>query len=159
MVFHMFSAAHCIHSKNNDPIPIRNLIIYTGVYNLDYRYEANVQKFLAKSIKLHPSWNADSERFDGDIALIQLSGFVTYSDFVRNIPLPTEPYAKADVNGYVVGYGISETRPDHEVKPRRIKIPIVSENDCFNNHPKFLSTLSRDTFCAGKKGVATCKFI
>ena len=153
----MFSAAHCIHSKNNDPIPIRNLIIYTGVYNLDNRYEANVQKFLAKSIKLHPSWNADSERFDGDIALIQLSGFVTYSDFVRNIPLPTEPYAKADVNGYVVGYGISETRPDHEVKPRRIKIPIVSENDCFNNHPKFLSTLSRDTFCAGKKGVATCK--
>jgi secreted trypsin-like serine protease len=152
----VLTAAHCVHSKNNDPIPTSNLIIYTGVYDLDTRHAANVQKFTAKSINIHPTWNAESERFDGDIALIKLSGLVTFNDFVRNIALPTVPYAKEDVNGFVVGYGISETRPDHEVKPRRIEIPIVSENDCFSNHPKFISTLSRDTFCAGKKGVATC---
>lgn len=151
-------AAHCIHFKDRDPIPASNLVIYVGAYNLDYKNNQTVQKFSAMFHKIHPNWDADSEPYDADIALIKLCGTVLFSDHVQKISLPTDSFAKRGINGFVVGYGISENRTDHEIMPRRVKIPIVESNECLNNHPIFQKTLSRDTFCAGRKGVVACKF-
>lgn len=153
----LITAAHCIHFKDRDPIPASNLVIYTGTYNLDHKNNQSVQKFTVMFHKIHPNWNADSERYDADIGLIKLCGTVLFSDHVQVISLPTDSFVKKGLSGFVVGYGVSENRTDYEIMPRRVKIPIVDDDECLNNHPIFQKILSRDTFCAGKKGAVACK--
>lgn len=96
-------------------------------------------------------------RYDGDIALIEMQVPVQFSQFLQRIALPKANNQPIPGNkGFVVGYGSSEKQAVHENIPKRIEIPIVDSETCYQSHDLINRIKSRDSFCAGKPGVVPC---
>lgn len=95
-------------------------------------------------------------RYDGDIALIAMQMAVKFSDFLDRIALPSLAKPTPGKSGFVVGYGRSEKESIHEIIPRRIEIPIVDLETCYQSHVTFAQIKSRDAFCAGKPNAIPC---
>lgn len=61
--------------------------------------------------------------------------------------------------GIIVGYGQSEDRTKiHETIPRKLRVPIKENEECFLEDFEFAKISSRRTFCAGpKNGTGACR--
>lgn len=51
----------------------------------------------------------------------------------------------------VAGWGKDETGAEHVAEPKKVTLPIVSQETCLRSHRAYLNLTSETTFCAGRE--------
>ncbi|XP_077068336.1 trypsin-like [Siphateles boraxobius] len=136
----VLSAAHCFQSSS-----IGTIRIYLGRRSQSgsnpYEEHRTVSRFIN-----HPNYNNPSG--DNDIALLQLSSSVTFSDYIRPVCLAaTGSVFAAGTESWVTGWGMLQDGgtqiPDIL---QEVMIPIVSNSDCDNAYG---GGITSNMICAG----------
>ncbi|XDV13461.1 hypothetical protein PO909_001861, partial [Leuciscus waleckii] len=144
----VLSAAHCFQSSSG------TIWIYLGRRSQSgsNSYE---QSRTASQVINHPNYNNPSN--DNDIALLQLSSSVTFSDYIQPVCLAAAgSVIAAGTESWVTGWGVlqegSTQIPD---LLQEVMIPIVSNSDCNNDYGGITSNM----ICAGltKGGKDSCQ--
>ncbi|XP_070501805.1 uncharacterized protein [Chironomus tepperi] len=151
------TAAHCIRDKNTRYTKLaREIIIQLGIYDLDKKFEIGRASHALQRINVHPDWNAFTQAYDADIAVLVLDTEVTFNEFIQ--PICLVQATKSELAGVVVGYGKSEDRTKkHENIPKIIDTPIHSNDDCLIENSDLTTISSGRTFCGGTgTGVGVC---
>lgn len=106
----------------------------------------------------HPEYSEQTGH--ADIAIITLNKEVEFTRSIRPICLwRSDSNIKNIVGkeGEVAGWGITSTlsRP---TELRKVKIPVVSQENCLFSHKNLIDLTSNMTFCAGNKdGTGPCR--
>lgn len=108
-----------------------------------------------KRYKMHNDWNPTDKRFGGDIAILELTMHIQFSEYIRPICLPEIDLTKI-VNGSLVGWGYYDNSKIVSNVPRKVELNIIPDGDCFRDEERVVSISTKNMFCAGKKGVAVC---
>lgn len=124
-------------------------MVLLGVHDLDQTYESYRQTFMTKEIIIHPDWSCLVHTYDADISIVVLEFPVEFNNFIKPICLWGFDELPTESTGVVVGFGKSENEAkNHENMPKKLQIPIITNEKCFNEDQ--LSTISSGrTFCAG----------
>ena len=124
-------------------------MVLLGVHDLDQTYESYRQTIMAKEIIIHPDWSTFVQTYDADISIVVLEFPVEFNSFIKPICLWELDELPIESQGVVVGFGKSENEArNHENMPRKLQIPIITNEKCFDEDQ--LSTISSGrTFCAG----------
>lgn len=115
---------------------------------------ADFKEYNVKSLILHEKY--DSKTFANDIALMKLKESFTFTQNFRSIcfsQLSSLPHASA---GTAIGYGSTDLakESEHSSVLRKVEIPIVERDECFNSDFEFFSKhLFEGNFCAGEVNV------
>ncbi|KAK7175096.1 hypothetical protein R3I93_002101 [Phoxinus phoxinus] len=135
----VLSAAHCFQSS------LGNVEIYLGRRSQSgsnpYEEYRTVRRFIN-----HPNYN--NPPHDNDIALLQLSSSVTFSDYIRPVCLAAAGSVfAAGTESWVTGWGMLQAGgiqiPD---LLQEVMIPIVSNSDCDNAYG---GGITSNMMCAG----------
>lgn len=105
----------------------------------------------AARVHVHPSYEQNTA--NNDVALIELNTEVPYTEAVRPICLWVGDDALEAVlgtTGVVAGWGRDETGADVVEEPRKVRMPIVSQEECLRSNRAFFSLTGDKTFCAGE---------
>ncbi|XDV13475.1 hypothetical protein PO909_001870 [Leuciscus waleckii] len=136
----VLSAAHCFQSSS-----LGTIWIYLGRRSQSGSnpYE---QSRTASQVINHPNYNNPSN--DNDIALLQLSSSVTFSDYIQPVCLAAAGSVfAAGTESWVTGWGAlqagSTQIPDIL---QEVMIPIVSNSDCDN---AYRGGITSNMICAG----------
>lgn len=143
-------ASHCIQAKNQDVARRpQDLVIKLGRYDLSQQYERGAFDAYPSQIFMHPNWKTLTINFDADIALIQLANQVSFTDLIYPICLPSQTLVSRGGNGFIAGWGKSESNALHENITRELELSINTNEECFLKNSRFAQISSRNTFCAG----------
>ncbi|KAF7659521.1 hypothetical protein LDENG_00295790 [Lucifuga dentata] len=144
----VLSAAHCFP----DPYEVNAYIIYVGRHQLNglNRHETahRVKRIVIPSGYVEPHEGKD-------VALVQLSNPVTWSDYIRPICLPTSRALFPDgMQCYVTGWGhIRHDVPLPGVGTlQEVQVPLISQSSCqamYQQHPTDKVNILYDMICAG----------
>uniref|UniRef100_A0A8C2H4V9 Zgc:123295 n=1 Tax=Cyprinus carpio TaxID=7962 RepID=A0A8C2H4V9_CYPCA len=107
----------------------------------------------ASRIINHPNYS--SPPYDNDIALVQLSSSVNFSDYIRPVCLAAAGSTfAAGTESWVTGWG----RLQSEVSDilQEVTMPVVSNSDCANAYAGALSITS-NMICVGQQGKSACQ--
>lgn len=158
----VITAAHCVtRATTGRAVDPDSILAYLGKYHLHrWTNEEGVQQGKVVAIHVHPDFNTSD--FRGDVALLEFSSPLSYSQFVRPICL-WDSKGGSDLRyvigeeGYVVGWGYNEHNELTE-QLRLATMPIVEQRICLRSYPEFFSRFTNDkTFCAGfKNGTSAC---
>ncbi|XP_016100908.1 suppressor of tumorigenicity 14 protein homolog [Sinocyclocheilus grahami] len=135
----VLSAAHCFQRFG-----VSNIVMYFGRLRQSGSnpYETNRT---ARRIITHP--NYDDYSLDNDIALIQLSSAVNFSDYIRPVCLSTANSTfDAGTESWVTGWGRLQPGGQFPKILQEVMIPVVSKSDCKNVYGWFFT---RNMICAG----------
>uniref|UniRef100_A0A8C1W2V9 Zgc:123295 n=1 Tax=Cyprinus carpio TaxID=7962 RepID=A0A8C1W2V9_CYPCA len=122
----VLSAAHCFTE-------------YVESLNKTYR--------TASRIIVHPKYNLI--KFDSDIALVQLSSSVTFSDYIRPVCLAAAGSVfGGGTESWITGWGLLKSEGEPANILQEVQVPVVSDNDCYNAFAA-LTTITSNMICAG----------
>ncbi|KAL7014091.1 hypothetical protein ACKWTF_015737 [Chironomus riparius] len=156
----VITAAHCIHQKKTfESLSASSLMVLLGAHDLDKYAEIGRVFYAVYSINIHPDWNALTQSYDADIAVLVLEKEVTFNEHIQSICLPSPNSNIATITtGSVVGYGKSEDdTKEYENIPKILSTPIHSNSDCFKAFEDLALLSSGRTFCGGSgRGVGVC---
>lgn len=152
----LFSAAQCIHPKEFDDnvpredLPAENITAVFGAHDLADRNDLNVLELSPTRIIIHEAWKPPKQDFDADLALLEFEqGKIIFSERIQRIPIwTTIDNAPFTEEGIVVGW----TKTDdvtNEHLPKKLKLPIQTNEECFLTTKTLIYYSSRRTFCAG----------
>ncbi|XP_045898247.1 prostasin-like, partial [Micropterus dolomieu] len=136
----ILTAAHCFDSPSTS-----GLIVYLGRYTQKLSNPNEVSRTVSKIIT-HSDFN--DETLNNDIALLQLSSPVTFTDYIRPVCLAAKGSVfNAGMTCWVTGWGdIQFGVPlPYPQKLQEVNIPIVSNRDCNNAYGYITSNM----ICAG----------
>lgn len=146
---HIITAAHCVKS-NNYTVNATRLLVVLGKCNLQNITEADTSAFKVAAVLPHSDYKLLSG--DGDIAVLELQDTMILTDLIQ----PACLWSGSDdlenivgLQGVVAGWGKTETGELSLVKPKIVKMPIVSQETCLRSHPQFATVTSDRTLCAG----------
>lgn len=105
---------------------------------------------------VHPDWKYYDRKYDADIALLFLNHPVQFSQFIRPVCMTNEPAFASYNQGFVVGWGKSESLEPHEHLPRQVATKAVTDAVCFEQDSTLGKIYSRRTFCGGGQGAGPC---
>ncbi|XP_070491941.1 serine protease gd-like isoform X2 [Chironomus tepperi] len=151
----IITAAHCIHYKNDAPKSVEEALFYIGKFFISSL--ENEKDFIvspAKRFILHPEWNAYSDSFDADIAIVILSRTIQFTNFVKPICIWTATNDYKDLIGYygiVAGYGKTSRIDTPSDRPFWTALPVVDEATCLRSNSDFRKITSSRTFCVGSR--------
>ena len=136
-----------------------------GKHNLGEKDESGSSAHKVWDIILNEFWDYNSYDYDADISLVVLQNEIDLSDpsKVGIICLPLLSQSEVTGSGTVVGWGISEKsvekRQPHDSTPNELKLPAVSQSQCFDTDDRFVIASSNRTFCAGflNKNKSACQ--
>ncbi|XP_051742268.1 trypsin-like [Ctenopharyngodon idella] len=136
----VLSAAHCFQSFS-----ISDLEIYLGLRSQSGSDPNKIKSTVSQVIN-HPNYNNPSD--DNDIALLQLSSSVTFSDYIKPVCLAAAGSTfGAGTESWVTGWGTLTSggtqAPDIL---QEVMIPIVSNSDCNNAYG---GGITSNMICAG----------
>ncbi|XP_068193690.1 prostasin-like isoform X2 [Antennarius striatus] len=140
----VLTAAQCIQSG----FPLSDYEIYLGRQN-QMGSNPNEVLMTASKIIIHPQNNPKT--FDNDVALIQLSRPVNFTNFIRPVCLAAAASEyKAGKECWLTGWGaISTTSPLPLPQTlQEVVVPIVSNSDC----NKIYQIITNNMMCAGPSG-------
>ncbi|XP_068193692.1 prostasin-like [Antennarius striatus] len=137
----VLTAAHCVDSD----VPLTDYDIFLGRQN---QMGSNPNEVMRKASKIiiHPQYNP--KEVYNDIALIQLSGPVNFTNFIRPVCLAAVGSEYKDGKEcWVTGWGdismISPLLPPQTLQ--EVVVPIVSNSDC----NKIYQLITNKMMCAG----------
>lgn len=144
-------AAHCLKNGTKTLHP-EQILLVLGKLNLKNwsRAEQGLQ-LDAESLDIHSQYQPLSA--DADIAIVTLSQTVEFTKFIKPICLWMEPNDLKDVvgqTGTIVGWGKDEHGDFMTEVPRKVTMPVVSQEDCIRSRYSYKEITSDRTFCAGK---------
>lgn len=104
------------------------------------------------SVIVHPDYNTNNgQQLYSDIAIGKLSETVEFSEFIQPACLwsgSPEQNLIVGRNGIIVGWGLDESG-QQTAEPKKVGVPIVSDQKCLRSHEAFGKITSDRTFCAG----------
>ena len=106
----------------------------------------------ALEVTPHPNYKQGSGHCD--VAVIKLNEEVSFKTTVRPICLWTGDTNLKHITGskgVVAGWGKSEEVQNVVAVPRKVDMPVVSQETCLRSHADFKNLTSEMTFCAGNK--------
>ncbi|VVD01602.1 unnamed protein product [Leptidea sinapis] len=115
------------------------------------------------NIMIYPDFNNETRYLGADIAIIRLDQPVTFTNYVRPVCLPTDPYVankefKKELEFKTAGWGLTENGVPSQIK-RKTTLGFVPKRVCRNIISKYYKRQSSVDFwiCAGgKNGTDTC---
>lgn len=137
----------------------RDISALFGTYDLNKPHESGQFSLSPTDVIVHPDWNPFVTSYDADIALLKFeSNEIPYTSYIRPVCLWNGSSEPEVTEGYVVGWGKSEDETkEHENIPKKIKIPIFTNEECSLETPALASLSSGRTFCAGwQNGTGVC---
>ncbi|XP_065258555.1 serine protease 27-like [Emys orbicularis] len=149
------SAAHCFNRSLPDSAYRMNL----GEYQLSNPSPTQISSPVNRII-IHPNYNESTDI--ADIALVQLTEPVTFTDEIRPISLPGPPtqFPAGDVC-WVTGWGrtgSAYTLPLPQTL-QEVQVPLVDVSTCREHYGECSLGIEEDMLCAGSLGVSrdSCK--
>ena len=130
----------------------RNFLAFFGAHNLTDLYETGRIALSPLKMKVHDDWSPDYESYDADIAIITFeAGAIMLSTYVQPICLWNKKTQPTQTEGHIGGWGQCEhlNKPFEEI-PRKLKVSIHTNEDCFLTTKDLVDLASDRTFCAGK---------
>lgn len=112
-----------------------------------------------EEIHIHEEWNPNIVRYDADIALLIFEeNSIHLSNNIQPVCLWSSEAEPTEREGVVAGWGRSEDESRfHEIIPKKVKVPMHSNEDCFLETPQLAALSSKRTFCAGlQNGSGVC---
>uniref|UniRef100_A0A8C5E4L7 Peptidase S1 domain-containing protein n=1 Tax=Gouania willdenowi TaxID=441366 RepID=A0A8C5E4L7_GOUWI len=145
----VLSAAHCFESNPS----MVNLRVYLGRQSQQL---ANINEVVREvsQIILHPDY--DNTPSNNDIALIQMSSTVTFTDYIRPVCLAAQDSVfEAGLIVWVTGWGTIRTGVSLPFPQtlQEVDVPIVSNAECVGSY----NTLTNNMLCAGQEGKDSCQ--
>lgn len=132
---------------------------FLGKYNLSVENETGSSSHSVSEIIIHPEWNHDQDKYDADIAVLQLEEATTFNLFVRSVCLPEHTNDDVTGIGTSVGWGVTENSIDrYEQTPSELKVPAIDPSTCYTTFPRLARYSSTRMFCGGyaNQGKAVC---
>nr|XP_055050400.1 chymotrypsin-like protease CTRL-1 [Misgurnus anguillicaudatus] len=146
----VLSAAHCFQS-----IGMPDIVIYLGRQNQQGPNPLEINRTVIQLI-IHPNYDPDTQ--DNDIALLQLSSSVNFTDYIKPVCLAAAGSEFDEgLSSWVTGWGASLEKifPDMF---QQAEIPIVSNNDC---NIGYNGIVTDNMLCAGllnDEGESPCQY-
>uniref|UniRef100_A0A1B0CAQ3 Putative trypsin-like serine protease n=1 Tax=Lutzomyia longipalpis TaxID=7200 RepID=A0A1B0CAQ3_LUTLO len=147
----ILTAAHCFFDNYNRQLDIRDIVVILGQYNLKRPQDQGTQIVYPDTVNIHPSYRKRNS-VDNDIAVIVLPQAVQFTTFIRPACLWQEPASKDSIIGLMgttAGWGRDEHGNFFTEIPKKVEIPVVSDEVCLRSHEAFSKITSENTFCAG----------
>ncbi|XP_032442394.1 trypsin I-P1-like [Xiphophorus hellerii] len=133
----VLSAAHCFESTSTSGVTVD-----LGLQSLTS--SANVVSRSAAQIIVHPDYNSNTN--DNDLALVQLSSAVTFTNYVRPVCLAADGSVfPSGLDCWVTGWGTLSYGGSVSQTLQEVDVPIVSNSQCSASY----STLTNNMLCAG----------
>ncbi|XP_077630028.1 coagulation factor IX [Crocuta crocuta] len=135
------TAAHCIN-------PDVKITIVAGEYNIEEKEHTEQKRNVIRTI-LHHSYNAAVNKYNHDIALLELDEPLTLNSYVTPICIADREYTNTFLkfgSGYVSGWGRVFNRGRPATVLQYLKVPLVDRATCLRS-TKF--TIYNNMFCAG----------
>ncbi|XP_045899478.1 serine protease 27-like [Micropterus dolomieu] len=142
----ILTAAHCFPRMNyTSHLAQLNLTVHFGLDALNLSNTNSMSRTVSQIIK-HPNYNTTTN--DNDIALLQLSSPVNFTDYIRPVCLAVNGSVfYAGTTCWVTGWGAIEANISLP-SPKRLQevsVPIVSNSDCTASY----GTITNNMICAG----------
>lgn len=144
----VLSAAHCFPN----PSDVASYIIYAGRYQLN-GYNSHQSTHRVKRVVI--PYGYEEPQKGRDLALVELSNPVTWSDYVRPICLPTSgTLFPSGMQCIVTGWGnIRDDVPLQGIGTlQQVQVPIISQSSCqemYQTDPSNEVDILYDMICAG----------
>ncbi|XP_034862489.1 coagulation factor IX isoform X2 [Mirounga leonina] len=135
------TAAHCIE-------PDDKITVVAGEHNTEVREPTEQKRNVIRTI-LHHSYNATVNKYNHDIALLELDEPLTLNSYVTPICVADREYTNIFLkfgSGYVSGWGRVFNRGRSASTLQYLKVPLVDRATCLRS-TKF--TIYNNMFCAG----------
>ncbi|XP_026210948.1 serine protease 27-like [Anabas testudineus] len=147
----VLTAAHCFPSTSTS-----GLTVYLGRQSQQSVNPNEVSVAVSQVIK-HPNYNSNTN--DNDVALLQLSSTVTFTDYIKPVCLAaTNSYVGAGASCWVTGWGnINSDVPLPAPQTlQEVNIPIVSNSECNSDYS---GGITDNMICAGvpQGGLDSCQ--
>lgn len=167
----IFSAAQCIHQKEPDDdaaersavLKENDIIAVFGAYDLNISNDPGRVELSPKRIIVHQNWTTTSQDYDSDIALLEFEK-IDFNDHIKPIYIWTSTDVPSMAEGVVVGWTKTGDATSKHV-PKKLTVPIQTNEECFLTTKSLIYFSSRKTFCAGfrnfsmtnTKGLGVCR--
>ncbi|XP_051745389.1 testisin-like isoform X2 [Ctenopharyngodon idella] len=138
----VLSAAHCFENFG-----VSDTLMYFGRLNQSGS-NPNETSRTASRIITHPNYNGST--IDNDIALIELSSSVNFSDYIRPVCLAAAGSVfDAGTESWVTGWGRLQSGGQVPDTLQEVMIPIVNNSDCFKAYGEFNISITSNMICSG----------
>lgn len=116
--------------------------------------ETGTLRIKVNEVYVHPDWKDYELNYDADIAILDLSETVTFSNQIRPICVPSDDVITDGVRGSIVGWGLTENGSDNHLKyPRHAYTNALNASYCLTADPELAYLSSTRSFCGrGKEG-------
>lgn len=152
-----FLAAQCVHQKNSeDGVPVgdilqkEDILAVFGAHDLKV---SNVNTFVSAPdrIIIHEDWKPSAQDYDADLMLLQFQeGKIVFSQYIKPVYLWTSTGEPPRTQGVIVGWTKTENATtEQENTPKKLQVPIQTNEECFLTTKALIYLSSRRTFCAG----------
>jgi len=148
----VMTAGHCVYGQTNRP---QNFRIKAGVFDERSVNETTEQFVGVKTIYLHPGYRPNPVP-QWDVALIELTTPLTFTDQVQPVCLPMTSDAMVEPNSvWVTGWGTTSEGGNISPTLRQVSVPIVSDTTCARQYGNDFKP--ETMFCAGRSGKDSCQ--
>ncbi|XP_067235425.1 serine protease 27-like [Chanodichthys erythropterus] len=136
----VLSAAQCFRNFG-----VSDTLMYFGRLN---QSGPNPHEIIRTASRIIRHSNYNSSTFDNDIALVQLSSSVTFSDYIKPVCLAAAGSVfKAGTENWVTGWGTLQYQSPDTLQ--EVMIPIVSNSDCDKAYEGINMSITSNMICAG----------
>ncbi|XP_041970975.1 venom serine protease 34-like [Aricia agestis] len=146
---YVLTAAHCVVNKM-----VSDLAVIVGEHNVSTGGDSPAtQGFRVSSYIVHPQFNPST--FDYDIAIVNLVGMITFSEYVGPVCLPFK-YANRDFAGSKVtllGWGTQMTGGETSDVLRKVDVEVISQASC----QRAVTSLTPRQMCTYTPGKDACQ--
>ncbi|XP_055376761.1 vitamin K-dependent protein C-like [Condylostylus longicornis] len=153
----VITAGHCVH-ENYHIIISQRFLVKLGLHNR-LLASSNTQELRVYEILVPPIFDVKSSK--NDIALLKLSNYVQFNDYIKPVCLWPAKYIELNSivgkTGMVIGWGLDEKSQLSNIL-KAAKMPVISQINCLESNRAFFGEhLSVNNYCAGyRNGTSVC---
>lgn len=116
-----------------------------GGHDLDNAYEIGRVMFTPNKIFVHPDWNPFNDKFNADIAILEMENDIQTSESIQPVCLWRSDSNPPETSASVIGYELSTV-------PNNIYKNLPSKQLVTVYQKEFCNSATDNTFCAGAIG-------
>ncbi|XP_057198095.1 tryptase beta-2-like [Triplophysa rosa] len=121
------------------------MVAYLGRQNQTGQNPNEINRKVSQ-VYIHPSYNSFTK--DNNIALVQLSSTVNFTDYIRPVCLAgANSSIAAGTKSWVTGWGTLVDKSDELVQLQQVPAPIVNDSVC---HASCYKVITDNMICAGE---------